>query len=98
KLVAGHDLLAAEPQAEVLAPELIEGDVPLVELDPVADPGDGAETLRAQRSDTGDAGVLELDPGGHILGEPALGRDPDAIRPEQAAVVGVVVEVLGVVV
>src|SRR5439155_12703074 len=35
-------------------------------------------------------------PGGHVLRELALGGDAHAVRPEQRAVVGVVVEVLGV--
>src|SRR5439155_19891381 len=93
QLVAGDDLLAADPEAEVLAPELVKSDVPLVQLDVRAvetEPGAGrpghAPGVR----------ILDLDPGRHVLGEVTLRRNAHAVRPEHCRVVYVAVEVGGV--
>src|SRR5207245_8449484 len=63
KFVTCHDLLAADPQAEVLAPELVERDIALVELDTRTVAKDGASQAAAPEAVAGRAGHA-----GHVRG------------------------------
>ena len=89
KLVPLHQFGPAEGEAEVITPELVEGQVALVEADAgvSSEADDGAVLHRAAEVAAEDAGVLQLDPGADVLGEVPFGRDADAVGP----VVGLVV-------